>query len=421
VALLLLWRTIRGGGRREAVLGGLAGGLQFYTYVYYFPVWLAACALLLIARRFLSRRAFVAVCVINLCTWVVSIPFWLSLLESYGTSNFSTRLQRHYSDLGHIPPPEKLVYTFAYVVIFGIMAAAFVISARSAVRNNAASWKRTTLLFYATVFAAALAALNGEIITGFNLEAMNHYPNRLIHPLIVLAAFGLFLQPALAFLRRHVNWSPPKPTAWAYGAAAILLSIALTRQILVSNNVAAAHEVSQEHRLLFDWLNVQTRLDDVVLASGRDINELIPVFTHNLVFVPNGERTSATDVEIERRFLIAMRLLQRSEREVHDLLAQDYAHGDQPLGLTYTYFLFVSGHGSYNLGLPEPELERIMADYRRVDLTRELGQWRVDYVYGRDSETPAVVPGWSFRRAYGNAFGTVWGVSRDAAQTVGKL
>jgi hypothetical protein len=166
---------------------------------------------------------------------------------------------------------------------------------------------------------------------------------------------------------------------------------------------------------------VQTRLDDVVLASSREINDLIPVFTHNLVFVPNGERTSATDAEIERRFLIAMRLLQRPEREVHDLLAQDYFHGDPPLGLTYTYFLFVSGHGSYNLGLPEAQLERIMADYRRLDLTRELGQWRVDYVYGRDSETPAVVPGWSFRRAYGNAFGNVWGVTRDTAETGGKV
>jgi hypothetical protein len=131
-----------------------------------------------------------------------------------------------------------------------------------------------------------------------------------------------------------------------------------------------------------------------------------------LVFIPNGERTSASDAEIERRFLVAMRLLQQPESEVRDLLSQDYSHGDQPLGLTYTYFLFVSGHGSYNLRLPEPMIQRILTDYRSLDLTAELSQRRLDYVYGRGLEQPATVPGWTFRHVYGNAYGNVWRVSR---------
>jgi hypothetical protein len=191
--------------------------------------------------------------------------------------------------------------------------------------------------------------------------------------------------------------------------------LAITRQTIVSINVADKHALRAEDRLLFDWLNRQTHLDDVVLASDRRVNELIPVFTHNLLFVPNGERTSANDAEIERRFLIAMRLLQHPETDVRDLLARDYLHGDQPLGLTYTYFLFVSGNQSYNMALPGSKLTPLLEDYRGLDLASELGRWRLNYVYGNGSETPAVVPGWSFRRVYGNEFGNVW----EAVATTG--
>jgi len=54
-ALLPLWRTLRAGGHADAVVAGVLGGLLFYTYFYYFPVWLAACTLLLFARRWLSQ------------------------------------------------------------------------------------------------------------------------------------------------------------------------------------------------------------------------------------------------------------------------------------------------------------------------------------------------------------------------------
>jgi hypothetical protein len=393
-ALLLLWHTLHRGGRVEAALGGLAGGLLFYTYFYYFPIWFGACALLLFARPWLSKRVWIAMWVANVSTWLVSVPFWLSFLGARETPNFSTRLERHYSDLGHVPSPEKLAYTFAYVVTFAILVSIFLRF------GQRAAWQRKILLFHAALFAAAIAALNLEVMLGFNLEALNHYTNRFIHPFLVLTAFTL--------VAAQVRWSAQMVAAWAYAAVGILLTIAVTRQALVSINVANRHELAVEYRLLFDWLNAHTQLDDVVLASGKEVNDLIPVFTHNRVFVPNGERTSVNDAEIERRFLIAMRLLQLPEREVHDLLAKDHRQGDQPLGLTYTYFLFVSGYGSYNLGLPASTIERILAEYRQLDVARELEKRRVNYVYASGVERPATVPGWNLRRMYGNPYGNVW-------------
>jgi len=128
--------------------------------------------------------------------------------------------------------------------------------------------------------------------------------------------------------------------------------------------------------------------------------------------VPNGERSSASDEEIERRFLVAMRLLQRPAADVHDLLAHDVSQGDPPLGLTYTYFLFVSGHGSYDLRLDDATLERVVTDYQQLDLATELGKRRVDYVLGRGAESPAAVPGWDWSWMYGNADTNLWRIER---------
>jgi len=414
-ALLLLWRALQRGGWVEAVLGGIAGGLLFYTYVFYFPIWLGACALLLLARRWQTTRVWRAVWLTNVSTWVVSIPFWLSLLASRDTNNFNVRLARHFSETGHLPPPEKLLHTLAYTILFAVMAAIFFKFGHSKKPEGGNAWKSRVLLFHVCIFTAAIAALNIELVLGFNLEAMNHYPNRFFQPFLVMTGAVLLVPTALDFFSKRAWWSRQTATIITYGIVTILIGIAATRQTIVSFNVAEKHELVPERRLLFDWLNTHTNLDDVVLASGREINDLLPVFTRNLLFVPNGERTSAGDVEVQRRFLIAMRLLGRPEGDVHDLLAQDFAHGDQPLGLTYTYFLFVSGNGSYNLGMPEAELPKILAEYRQLELAPELGARRLNYVYSRGPERPTEVPGWSFRQVYGNDYGIVWQANPIAA------
>ncbi|MDQ6672220.1 MAG: hypothetical protein M3069_16000 [Chloroflexota bacterium] len=413
-ALLLLWRSLHTGGRVAAVLAGVAGGLLFYTYFYYFPIWFGACALLLVCRRWQTGRVRSAVWLVNVSTWVVSTPFWFSLLLSYASDNFNNRLARHYSETGHVPPLDKVLHTLAYVVLFAIMATIFLKFGRPNELTASRTWKSTIVLFHGCLFLAAMAALNAEVVLGFNLEAMNHYPNRFIQPFLVLAGAALVVRPAADCVSKHPWWSRRTAAILMYGSVATLLGVAALRQTLVSFNVADKHELKAEYRLLFDWLNTHTTLDDVVLASDRDINDLIPVFTHNLLFVPNGERTSTSDAEVQRRFIVGMRLLQRPEGQVHDLLAQDAAHGEPPLGLTYTYFLFVSGNGSQDLRLPEAQLPPILADYRELELARELAGRRLDYIYGRGAERPATVPGWTFRWAYGNQFGNVWEAVRSA-------
>lgn len=411
-ALLFLWRTLRRGRGADPMLAGVCGGLLFYTYVYYWPVWVGACALLLVASYFgISSQTRNALWVTNLSTWVVGVPFWVLFLLNRNAPSFKVLIERHISELGHVPPPGKLLYTFICIATFTACAAAYYrFHPRKGGMQGTETWNRV-LLFHAVIFVSAIAAMNMEVVTGFNVESMLHYPNRLLQPFFSLVFFALVLPCAIAYFSRHVpRHSPNVIPRSAYAGVTILVAVGLARQVVMSVNVADEHEFAPEQALLFSWLNANTRLDDVVVATGRDVNELIPVYTHDRPFVPSGERTSANDQEVMRRFLVGMKLLDRSPEYVQSLLEMDSDHADPPLGLTYTYFLFVGGDGIINRRLPESAIAQAMAEYRQLNLKYELAKQRVDYIYARGSERPAKVDDWTFTPAYETAYGSVWHV-----------
>ena len=350
-SLWLLWRTLKTGRPIVAIAAGAVGALLFYTYVYYWPVWIGACLLLLLFDR--NRRR--ALLLTNLVTWTCSLPFWWTLVQSYQSPGFVNVLARHTSELGHVPQPAKVAYTIGTSLVFLTCVAIY-----ARFGSGYSVSRRRVLVYFSAIFVAALAALNMEVLIGFNVESMLHFPNRLFQPFLTLTLFALASAPLQAM--KH-----GRPVLLVVGG--LLLGVGMLRQVTMSNTVAAAHEYVPQHRLLFDWLNAQTRQDDVVLATDKDVNDLLPVFTQNRVFVPNGERTSASNQEIGERFLIAMKLLNHSEDDVRALLSQDVDHGEPPLGLTYTYFLFL---GTDRWRLPDSQIDAMLDDYRGLDLSREL-------------------------------------------------
>ena len=45
------------------------------------------------------------------------------------------------------------------------------------------------------IFLGACAALNMELVTGINVEPMQHFPNRVFQPWLCLSAFVLVVPP----------------------------------------------------------------------------------------------------------------------------------------------------------------------------------------------------------------------------------
>jgi hypothetical protein len=394
-ALLFLWRALRYGRKTDAVAAGLLGGLLFYTYVYYWPVWLGACALLLVwAWRFAERRVAVALAVTNIATWLVGIPFWIIFVQNHTAASFVNAIERHTDGTGRIPTPEKIVYTVASITIFAVLALIYLSGTRP---------DRRVLLFFSAIFLASVAALNMELVTGFNIQSMLHFPNRLFQPLFCLAVFALAVPTVAARLRDYRLGS-------AVTAVTVvgLLGLALLRQGMMSQNIAPQQVLPADERMLFAWLNQHSQVDDVVVAEAPSINELMVVDTHNRPLVPYGERTGVDYNEIMRRFLTGMKLLQRSPEEVRSLLVQSHEQAPLPLGLTYSYFLFVGGHGIADWRLPDNEISVALQRYQSLDLAAELGRQKVDYVYTPVGQQPASVAGWRLAQVYDSGYGVVW-------------
>jgi len=392
LALWLLWLALHRPSPALLVASGVAGGLLFYAYAYYWPAWFGGCALLCVLAR---RRLW-----ISLATGAaVGSFFWLNVLEAERFPNYVWRTARFGIEHGHIPSDRKLVFTAAVIVVFGVLLTI------GRYFGKHADW-RFAALFWSSIFVAACCGLNEEIVTGLNVESMEHYPNRVFQPFLFLAFFAL-ASPALRRIFPRRWWRP-----LVAAGIALLIGIAAVRQTAVAANTAPKHVYTAEEQALFGWLNRQTPADSVVLLPVSELAQLLPAFTHNCQFIPNGTRTTASNAEILERFLAGEKLLGHADEWVRAALAQNADAGDQPLGITYAYYLFQSSYDSPGRRLQDAAIEAALAQFRAMDLAKELARFRLDYIYARGSEQPSAVPGYTFHEAFRSPFGTVYRIAR---------
>ena len=210
-----------------AITAGAVGSLLFYTYVYYWPVWIGAILLLLVFDR--GRRR--ALLLTNVVTWTCSLPFWWTLVESSHSAGFANVLARHTSELGHVPQPAKVAYTIVVSLVFLVCVAIY-----ERFGSGYSLSRRRVLLYFSAIFVAALAALNMEVIVGFNVESMLHFPNRLFQPFLTLTLFALASRPLL-------GWKHSQAALLVVGG--LLLGLGMLRQVTMSNTVAAAHDTNR--------------------------------------------------------------------------------------------------------------------------------------------------------------------------------
>lgn len=404
-ALLFLWRTLRQGRSRDALLAGLFGGGLFYLYLYYWFPWITLCFLLLAYSVWDPERRR-PLWIIHGITWLTGSLFWVHTFRAGTFPNASWQLERFNWILGHNLSPEKLIYTFKTTAVFLCLALIFRCLVMPKSSPQAKTRQGASLLFWSSLFLSSILALNSELITGRNILAMPHYPTRLFQPVLCMALFALV--GPLGSRRANACWK------WSAAAGlGILLILSFLRQEAVARNTAWAHEVRQEHRLLFSWLNQKTHLDDTLITTDLEINTQIPVYTHARAFVPSGARSSASNQEIERRFLIAMKLLGHSETEVRKLLAQEASAAEPPLQLTHSFYLFLGGYGQISRRLPLKKIEGILREFRQMDLAQELGRFRANYVYRRATENLQPLPGWSFTTVYTDPYGSVAAIEKQ--------
>ena len=66
-----------------------------------------------------------------------------------------------------------------------------------------------------------------------------------------------------------------------------------------------AFGLGKEYREVYSWFDDNTAIDSVVVTLSTEHNMLIPVYTHNNVFIPNGfSSSSPTEEIIDRMFTV---------------------------------------------------------------------------------------------------------------------
>ncbi len=189
----------------------------------------------------------------------------------------------------------------------------------------------------------------------------------------------------------------------------IFLVLSFGIQLSFSRKAFSAYTLTDEKIRAFNWLNENTPKDSVVGALGLETNTLIPVYTHNNVFLPNGGVTLAPTKEITKRIYIIYKLFGITPEYLDEVLAYspekerekekncflDQCLKNRRLNIVeeekaMSFFhmqdtVFQEGltGWSYKVGVPPKERMGIVGDYKKflessVYLPHDL---RLDYIF----------------------------------------
>jgi hypothetical protein len=256
--------------------------------------------------------------------------------------------------------------------------------------------------------ASGLAGMNMQVVTGFNLQQVQHYPHMILQPV------GFMMMSLLVVLVY------PRGRVWEVTTAvALVLALGLSAlaQVEVGRDTAAQHELTLGERSLFGWLCAHSAVGSVVATDDLALSIVLPVQTHNSVLFANGSRSSAPDEELMERFLLASRLAGTPPEVVERELVEPTAPDEDVTVANYPLYLF-----EFSLLYQRIPAERriaperlagVMQWYRALNVSHELERFRVDYVWMHGSSVPVGVAGWRSVHVLSNDEGSLWQLTRS--------
>lgn len=139
--------------------------------------------------------------------------------------------------------------------------------------------------FFCALLLLAIPILNWQnIITGQSLQFSSHY---LLVTVFLIIIVTMLLHTSL---QKHSNLASSSQKQIMYGGIAILMVALLFLQkgeiVGLYNSVfnQQPSQALQDKKIVFDWLNTNTKENEVVLSIGGDYDFFIPVYTHNTVY-----------------------------------------------------------------------------------------------------------------------------------------
>lgn len=303
---------------KYSILGGVLLGILFYTYIYYWVgLSIAIVLLLLLSICKKDRIQIKNIAFILLIAALMSIPYWLEYY-SFKSSSY------YYDIVSKIGATEEFsefsgfqtLLTLKYSIFYALFAC-FV------KKRDSFFWLITS------IFIAGIIGLNAGVVAGFNLQ-YGHFDVTFLAPITAIAIIYIFREISLSryknralslfslLLRNNVN----KICALL---VLTLLVFGFYTHTAYSLNVYKNFGVDKSYREAYDWFNKNTEVDSVVVTMSTEQNLLLPAYTHNNVYIPNGAASLSTTEESAERLFTVYKFFNVSRTYIEDLMDNDNA------------------------------------------------------------------------------------------------
>ncbi|MCL4415285.1 MAG: hypothetical protein M1365_01080 [Actinobacteria bacterium] len=264
---------------KNILLSGMFFGLLFYSYAYYWIFFLfgalSTAGVLILLKE--TKKAFSVITVLILGLFM-SVSFWKDYLAFKNLTQFNEISLR----LGWESGMTAFTRESWYIILLILVIIVVYIKIQSRYQGN--------LLFITSFLVGGIVCLNFRSIFGWGVQTW-HFYMRIVYPWMVLSSFI-----ALFYFLTKFNYKKIKYFAIISTILVILASFGI--QTLSSINMNSSFKISKELSEAFAWLNKNTPKNSVIASPSITTNYLLPTFTHNYIYLPDGLLSSASNQEI---------------------------------------------------------------------------------------------------------------------------
>jgi len=373
LALLFLLLFITKGHKKYGWGSAISFGMLFNVYPYYWTFFVVVLvtffmlSFILRLQDFPYKKYFL----IFGGGFVIGIPYFISLYKSSVLDGYTESLTRLGVISTHFPSGISTVVVGGVVVLIFIFA----------------YWKKIIQINTLSVFLfsgvlGSIMVINQHLITGKNAEFSSHYMvgNMFWFAFATLYVIGQWLKQSPERLRKNVFIIfLIIGSSMAFNGAMGLID----QQLTYRDN----EPYIQNYRSIFDWLNTNATLDEVVFAN-EDISNFLPIYTkQNIYYSAYSILFFMTNEEVEKRFVINNYFEDLNEEVIRyrqrsifgSFYLNEYGHN---LSKNKLRKLFGLPQVSYEMVPPE-EIERIRSlveSIKKESFEKQIKTYKVDYI-----------------------------------------
>ncbi len=322
-ALYGMLRAIQRDEKWSAWLAGVGFGFMFYTYLYdwvYFFIALSFIAVMLACAG--RRNSCVRLAKIAGIGFLLSLPYWYNFVLLHQLPQYPEIAGRIGLETGrHFRWMSVKTSYLRITALVGVLA--YLLPKR----------ERVLLFYLSGLLLAYAAAVNIQLITGFNPHPDHWY--RISFLPIALAMLVIGYWTASRFVS-------PRILVYGFAIAVIATGLIFTRslasQYYYSKQNARYYVVDPAYAAAYEWLTHHAPARASVASISYDTSNELTLYTPQRTFLLNGLHTTAGDAKIWERFRETSALFNVSAEKFSKLMEDE----------NLIFYLFLNEYGDHS-------------------------------------------------------------------------